>query len=61
MEFCFLVFVLLTVDSIVSVELFYTVANPEHGGGVVNSLKPEFAIVIFIRYKPRIAVAILDL
>ena len=26
-----------------------------------NSLKPEFTIVIFIHYKPRIAVAILDL
>ena len=27
----------------------------------VNPLKPEFTIVIFIHYKPRIAVAILDL
>ena len=27
----------------------------------VNPLKPEFIIVIFIHYKPRIAVAILDL
>ena len=26
-----------------------------------NPFKPEFAIVIFIHYKPRIAVAILDL
>ena len=26
-----------------------------------NSFKPEFTIVIFIHYKPRIAVAILDL
>ena len=26
-----------------------------------NPLKPEFTIVIFIHYKPRIAVAILDL
>ena len=26
-----------------------------------NPLKPEFIIVIFIHYKPRIAVAILDL
>ena len=30
----------------------------EHG---VNPLKPEFTIVVFIHYKPRIAVAILDL
>ena len=28
---------------------------------VLNPFKPEFAIVIFINYKPRIAVAILDL
>ena len=28
---------------------------------VVNPLKPEFTIIIFIHYKPRIAVAILDL
>ena len=27
----------------------------------LNPFKPEFTIVIFIRYKPRIAVAILDL
>ena len=27
----------------------------------LNHLKPEFTIVIFIRYKPRITVAILDL
>ena len=27
----------------------------------INPLKPEFAIVIFIHYKSRIAVAILDL
>ena len=26
-----------------------------------NPLKPEFTVVIFIHYKPRIAVAILDL
>ena len=29
--------------------------------GLVNPFKPEFTIVIFIHYKPRIAVAILDL
>ena len=28
---------------------------------VLNPFKPEFTIVIFIHYKPRIAVAILDL
>ena len=28
---------------------------------VFNPLKPEFTIVIFIHYKPRIAVAILNL
>ena len=27
----------------------------------VNPIKPDFTIVIFIHYKPRIAVAILDL
>ena len=27
----------------------------------INSFKPEFTIVIFIHYKPRIAVTILDL
>ena len=27
----------------------------------LNPFKPEFTIVIFIHYKPRIAVAILDL
>ena len=27
----------------------------------LNTFKPEFTIVIFIHYKPRIAVAILDL
>ena len=27
----------------------------------LNPLKPEFTITIFIHYKPRIAVAILDL
>ena len=27
----------------------------------INPLKPEFTIVIFIHYKPRIAAAILDL
>ena len=30
-------------------------------GFMVNPFKPEFAIVIFIHYKPRIAGAILDL
>ena len=30
-------------------------------GEQLNPLKPEFTIVIFIHYKPRIAVAILDL
>ena len=28
---------------------------------VVNPFKPEFTVVIFIHYKPRIAVTILDL
>ena len=28
---------------------------------LINPFKPEFIIVIFIHYKPRIAVAILDL
>ena len=29
--------------------------------GCFNPFKPEFTIVIFIHYKPRIAVVILDL
>ena len=29
--------------------------------GYLNPFKPEFTIIIFIHYKPRIAVAILDL
>ena len=28
---------------------------------IISSSKPEFTIVIFIHYKPRITVAILDL
>ena len=28
---------------------------------IINPFRPEFTIVIFIHYKPRIAVAILDL
>ena len=28
---------------------------------MINPFKPEFTIVIFIHYKPRIAAAILDL
>ena len=28
---------------------------------IINPFKPEFTIVIFIHYKPRIATAILDL
>ena len=28
---------------------------------IINPFKPEFTIVIFIHYKPRIAAAILDL
>ena len=35
-------------------------AEPAHSTGI-NPFKPEFTIVIFIHYKPRIAVAILDL
>ena len=31
------------------------------GCGSINPFKPEFTIDIFIHYKPRIAVAILDL
>ena len=31
------------------------------GGVMVNPFKPEFIMVISIYYKPRIAVAILDL
>ena len=35
--------------------------NPFTTGTGTNPFKPEFTIVIFIHYKPRIAVAILDL
>ena len=40
--------------------LEYIYINPGHQSGF-NPFKPEFTIVIFIHYKPRIAVAILDL
>ena len=33
----------------------------EAGIACLNPFKPEFTIIIFIHYKPRIAVAILDL
>ena len=32
-----------------------------HKNVLINPFKPEFTIVIFIHYKPRIAVAIPDL
>ena len=32
-----------------------------HSGTVFNPFRPEFTIVILIHYKPRIAVAILNL
>ena len=35
--------------------------NPALAAILFNPFKPEFTIVIFIHYKPRIAVAILDL
>ena len=35
--------------------------NITHTAMVHNPFKPEFTIVIFIHYKPQIAVAILDL
>ena len=38
--------------------LCYVVADPPQG---LNPVKPGFIIVIFIHYKPRIAVAILNL
>ena len=36
-------------------------AIPLVSEGFLNPVRPEFIIVIFIHYKPRIAVAILDL
>ena len=38
----------------------YTITKEEHKSPF-NHFKPKFTIVIFIHYKPRIAVAILDL
>ena len=38
--------------------LYLTVVD---GLNMLNPFKPEFTIVIFVHYKPRIAVAILDL
>ena len=35
-------------------------SNANFGHDPFNPLKPEFTFVIFIHYKPRIAVAILD-
>ena len=34
---------------------------PKLKASLINPFKPEFTIVIFIHYKPRIAIAILDL
>ena len=39
----------------------YSADNILQNNMVFNPFKPEFIIVIFIHYKPRIAVAILDL
>ena len=42
----------------------YWIFTSEGGGGhfvSFNPFKPEFTMVIFIHYKPQIAVAILDL
>ena len=36
-------------------------APQSHLSALLNPISPEFIIVIFIHYKPRIAVAILDL
>ena len=38
-----------------------TIVNVSCSAVMVNPFRPEFIIVIFIHYKPRIAVAILDL
>ena len=40
--------------------IFFTLTRPL-SVETINPFKPEFTIVIFIHYKPRIAVAILDL
>ena len=40
---------------------FVIYLNLALAGECLNPFKPEFTIVIFIHYKPRIAVAILDL
>ena len=40
---------------------FYYNNKPCYYHIILNPFKPEFTIVIFIHYKPRIAVAILDL
>ena len=39
------------------VSFFFTFQS----GYIANPFKPEYTIVIFVHYKPRIAVAILDL
>ena len=42
-------------------EIAKIVAGNSAAQGLINPLKPEFTIAIFIHYKPRIAVAILAL
>ena len=48
---------IMSLDSLRAITLIVHV-NPNH---YFNPFKPEFTIVIYIHYKPRIAVAILDL
>ena len=48
-----------------NIVIYRHILNSPHSLSVsspcINHFKPEFTIVIFIHYKPRIAVAILDL
>ena len=49
-----------TSDSVNRGQILTSKVDPPVKGLKVNSFKPEFTIVIFIHYKPQIAVAILD-
>ena len=39
----------------------HTLTTEINNSDKINPFRPEFTIVIFLHYKPRIAVAILDL
>ena len=55
---CIIIIIIINLSIENTVNQWFCV-NPRYAR--INPFKPEFTIVIFIHYKPRIAVAILDL